>query len=800
MYSSAGYFVASDNSQKPVASRNSNHLHLRAPATDICGAYSKPGSFLEFSLATHSPNASNSSTPIASRLAAGVVQLSRGPGTLLDVANASNSLNIVPAAKFRVLGAFEAHPVVMKQLHSPGYGASRLQELRPQSSVSHAQAAMFDQPRVMGSCNSPPSRSPLPSKVASDSDDDIMDDHSRLSLIDSPNYIVKGAEVNGPESIPSIAPPSMFPPLTTLGKPIRSAMILIKQAREYLRRRREDGFRVKIQLSVIISIRASSIQETTDDERPSFLVAVGDHALAENARCRLFLEKNSGGLSQENFGQHPLMLGQNHEEARAPSLSQIKLLECSRRTPTSRHGEMRLAETKNMRAIGTRSWTVEEEGPLKRLIVAGSTWDTILEAMPDRTRSGVYSHIKTHLKADLTEATPTQGRASKSRPAKHFEESYLAPSKKHALTAAPTQQAPEKSRLRAPEMRVAQTSQESPDAGADLKAGTPATKQSRNINTNTQSPSKSETAKTESADLQLWVPKAALSNDPRISAYTSETFMDLNALGLALQQQWPTSRGFKAVIDQLQKVRDGSESEASLLILDTDFIATTRRVLEVAVGEFNSGKILLDSQVDNQCSTEELLERPDGRLLESYERKQSYRTLQKVYGSHDPAKCSNKKTPREIAEILKNAGVTKQSIILVWHTGYFDLTLLRELFESAGCDDILPPVKNCIPMTNHFRQGLPPRDQTGRMFTCRLHQLFPVLFAGHKLIGLSHNAAPDVQMLRLMVLLLIQLQRPLLKRGLDDFPKTTLEFVRDARPPNNFLDRRLGFSFTHHSE
>ena len=58
-----------------------------------------------------------------------------------------------------------------------------------------------------------------PSKADSDSDDDInMSDHSRLSLMDTPNYIVKGAEVNGPESIPSIAPPWMFPSLTTLGK------------------------------------------------------------------------------------------------------------------------------------------------------------------------------------------------------------------------------------------------------------------------------------------------------------------------------------------------------------------------------------------------------------------------------------------------------------------------------------------------------------------------------------------------------------------------------------------------------
>lgn len=67
----------------------------------------------------------------------------------------------------------------------------------------------------------------------------------------------------------------------------------------------------------------------------------------------------------------------------------------------------------------------------------------------------------------------------------------------------------------------------------------------------------------------------------------------------------------------------------------------------------------------------------------------------------------------------------------------------KELFDSAGCEDITPPVL----------AGLVPRDQTGKTFTCRLDQLFPVPFAGHKLIGLGHNAAPDILMLRLMVLL-----------------------------------------------
>ncbi|KAH7019754.1 hypothetical protein EDB80DRAFT_887361 [Ilyonectria destructans] len=200
---------------------------------------------------------------------------------------------------------------------------------------------------------------------------------------------------------------------------------------------------------------------------------------------------------QKNWGEIAKSFPNRTARSCGMRWGQLKFLTVEARD--TRWEKMRLAETKSMRAIRARSWTAEEEELLKYLVVAGSTWDTILEAMPDRTRAGVYSHIRRHI---LKEELPSLA------PQKHFEESYLAPLKKRAPTVAPIRQVPEGPRLRAPEMRVAQTSQESPNAGADLEAGMPATKQSRN--TNTQSPSKSEPAKTESADLQLWVPKAGI--------------------------------------------------------------------------------------------------------------------------------------------------------------------------------------------------------------------------------------------------------------------------------------------------
>ncbi|KAF4471029.1 zinc finger 76 (expressed in testis) [Fusarium albosuccineum] len=274
--------------------------------------------------------------------------------------------------------------------------------------------------------------------------------------------------------------------------------------------------------------------------------------------------------------------------------------------------------------------------------------------------------------------------------------------------------------------------------------------------------------------------RQALTEDPKMSKTNSRTFIDLKKLGVALGRQWPIYPGFQIVIDQLQKVRDGSDAEVSLLTLDTEFISTSRRILEVAVGELHSGRVLVGAKADHQCTTEELLKKPDDRPM--------------IYGPGGQEKCSGKETAREIAETLQKAGVTQTSIILVWHVNTFDLTILKELLESAGYRHILPPKENCIPIIKHYRAGLPARDRFERPFSVKLDHLFPILFAEHQLVGTNHNAVPDIQMLRLMVLLLVQLQKPPSERDLTEFPTTAQEFVGSANPPYTFLERWLGLS------
>ena len=65
----------------------------------------------------------------------------------------------------------------------------------------------------------------------------------------------------------------------------------------------------------------------------------------------------------------------------------------------------------------------------------------------------------------------------------------------------------------------------------------------------------------------------------------------------------------------------------------------------------------------------------------------------------------------EIADVLKNAGITVQTMFLVWHVTYKDLSLLRDFLESAGHYSILPPNENCIRMIPLIRDKLAPNPR-----------------------------------------------------------------------------------------
>jgi hypothetical protein len=89
-------------------------------------------------------------------------------------------------------------------------------------------------------------------------------------------------------------------------------------------------------------------------------------------------------------------------------------------------------------------------------------------------------------------------------------------------------------------------------------------------------------------------------------------------------------------------------------------------------------------------------------------------------------------------------------------------------------------------MIPQYRQHLP-RSSTGKFFSARLDVLFPILFAGHELVGRNHHALQDAQQLRLMALLLIELQKRPALRDLSQFPISTQEYLTTGQASRTSL-------------
>jgi hypothetical protein len=213
------------------------------------------------------------------------------------------------------------------------------------------------------------------------------------------------------------------------------------------------------------------------------------------------------------------------------------------------------------------------------------------------------------------------------------------------------------------------------------------------------------------------------------------------------------------VIARTAEVEEGKRPGSDLVILDVEFLPASSQLLEFAIVEKVSGKVLIDTKVKHK----------NGLTFVSDKRNLfcewiSYRKACKVFGRKDPCVTGDGPDVDEIAEMLKNAGITHHTIILVWHTSNKDLSLLRNFLELAGHYGILPPDENCIRMIPLFRTNLP--KVPGRnSFPARLDVLFPLFYPRHELIGMNHRALEDCLQTRLMILAFEVLCKSLEERG-----------------------------------
>jgi hypothetical protein len=226
------------------------------------------------------------------------------------------------------------------------------------------------------------------------------------------------------------------------------------------------------------------------------------------------------------------------------------------------------------------------------------------------------------------------------------------------------------------------------------------------------------------------------------SATGAISTVDLSRLGEALQRQWTSNADFDHVKRLQTSIANQKLPEAMLVTVDVEFSSVSRKIFEIGITTINSGEVLFNSRIQHDCSNEVLIS-PKGSTLSLTQKQKflGFATLESVYGNNR-SKCTGLQNVHQVAAKLQEAGLTAETTILSWHQSYTDLVLLREFLQSGGYDDVLPPNERCVRMIPQYRHHLP-RSSTGKRFSARLDVLFPILFAGHELVGRNHHALQE---------------------------------------------------------
>ena len=171
------------------------------------------------------------------------------------------------------------------------------------------------------------------------------------------------------------------------------------------------------------------------------------------------------------------------------------------------------------------------------------------------------------------------------------------------------------------------------------------------------------------------------------------------------------------------ETRAGHRQGTDLVILDIEF-NRTGQVKEVALIEYVSGRVdtLVKPQAPPELSQLKLARRR-GFIDHLWSRKLD---------------SSGTNTDQDldvwaIAKALEDSGVTKDSVILVWHSTYYDLTLLDNFLVSAGANSTLPSRANCVRLVPHVRADVPPHN--GKPFSATLSINSPFHFPTMNWLG-----------------------------------------------------------------
>lgn len=231
-------------------------------------------------------------------------------------------------------------------------------------------------------------------------------------------------------------------------------------------------------------------------------------------------------------------------------------------------------------------------------------------------------------------------------------------------------------------------------------------------------------------------------------------------LTAALSHGWEHDDPFRHVCEVSQLIAEGRLPQGRLVCVDLEYSSRSRKIFEIGVCEYVSGKTVINCRVWHSCTFDELIgsgvcgkTTADDHGLQAISK-----AALKVYGLQDTPKngefegamkSSNFSTARDVARGLQHANVTPQTTVIAWATNRSDLRILREFLAEDGCLGILPQDDKCFLPLFHYGRKLP-KLRDGSKFPLKQDVLFPLLFPGHDLVGFNHRALADALQLRLI--------------------------------------------------
>lgn len=226
----------------------------------------------------------------------------------------------------------------------------------------------------------------------------------------------------------------------------------------------------------------------------------------------------------------------------------------------------------------------------------------------------------------------------------------------------------------------------------------------------------------------------------------------------ATKKIWNFPPSYNTIYYRMEEIQQAKRPGPDLVILDTEFSPTSKQLWEISIIERVSGKTLINTTVAHANGLDH---RRTGEFPFITWLSRSKATA--VYSSSRLSDITHFNV-HEIASKLQQAGITPNTIFLVWHVSKADLSMTRQLLESAGYFDILPSNENCIPFIHLVRPNLSGGSARLSRFPLALDVLFPIMYPQHSLIGLNHQALVDCQQTRLVCMAFDELCRPIEER------------------------------------